>query len=101
MYLKEMESLVSHFHVTEKLLINDEIKYPNSHQKVAQHLASQSEGAVLTAGDVLKVPSYFGSGTNTYTETIHTSVWDNWFYMFCLFLLLGSEWIMRKRKGLS
>jgi hypothetical protein len=66
-----------------------------------RQLAARSGGAVLTASDVARLPEIVRrwDAARELTQRRH-SLWDRWWLMTGMFVLLGAEWWLRRRDGL-
>ena len=66
-----------------------------------KQLAEISGGAVLSAGDVARLPEIVRhwDAARELSQQRH-SIWDRWWVMAAIFALLGVEWWLRRREGL-
>ena len=66
-----------------------------------RQLAETSGGAVISAGDVARLPEIVRrrEAARELSDT-RQSVWDHWWVMTGLLGLLGAEWWLRRREGL-
>jgi hypothetical protein len=66
-----------------------------------RQLAEISGGAVLSGADVARLPEIVRHWNAARELSQHRhSIWDQWWLMTCVFLLLGAEWWVRRRGGL-
>jgi hypothetical protein len=65
-----------------------------------ENIARLSGGRILEDGDE-NLASLFLSGGETREELRETTLWDRWPLMLLLAILLTTEWVLRRRSGLS
>ena len=65
-----------------------------------ENIARLSGGRILEDGDD-NLASLFLSGGETREELRETTLWDRWPLMLLLAILLTTEWVLRRRSGLS
>lgn len=65
-----------------------------------QQLADATGGAVLEPWQIADLPELVKPESQKNTEVQEVSVWDSWPMLLLFFILLTSEWILRKVNGL-
>lgn len=65
-----------------------------------QTLAELSGGQVVTPADIATLPSLFLGSDHEREEVRETSLWSQWPVLLFLFVLLTTEWILRRSAGL-
>lgn len=68
--------------------------------ELAQRLATDTGGVVLTPATALRALEKFGPGSTVKVERQETKLWDNWWILAGFLGLLTAEWIARRRGGL-
>ena len=68
---------------------------------VLRHAASISAGRVVSPADLARLLDAFGEGSRTLSEDIERPLWSSVWLLVLALLLLGSEWVLRKKGGLT
>jgi hypothetical protein len=71
-----------------------------TNQELANRLAADTNGMVLTPASALRALDKFGPAATTKRERKETKLWDNWIILIGFLGLLTSEWIARRKGGL-
>jgi len=69
-------------------------------ERLLRELANSSGGAYYYITDISKLPSALRESDNTFLSVTEHGIWDNPVIFIILIVLLGSEWFLRKKKGL-
>ena len=64
-------------------------------------IATLSGGAVAGPLDAADLLSLFGPGKQTLRERKETTLWDSWVLLVAMVAVVTTEWILRKRGGLT
>jgi len=88
------------FHVNAR---DPELDDPSSDFSLLREISHSSGGEFLTTDAFLERINQWakdGLPGNALTRQERLSLWDNWFVLLLLVLLLASEWAIRKKRGL-
>jgi uncharacterized membrane protein len=88
------------FHVNAR---DPELDDPSSDFSLLREISHASGGEFLTTDGFLERINQWatdGLPGNALTRQERMSLWDNWFVLLLLVLLLASEWAIRKKRGL-
>ena len=64
-------------------------------------MARDTGGVVVRPSSLAKALEGFGEGRKVLHERSEVFLWDHWFVLVLLVGLLATEWILRKKAGLS
>jgi hypothetical protein len=93
------EELATNFRVVGSLSAT-ELAETTLNLPLLENIARLSGGRILEDGDD-NLASLFLSGGETREELRETTLWDRWPLMLLLVILLTTEWVLRRRSGLS
>jgi hypothetical protein len=93
------EELSTNFRVVGSLSAT-ELAETTLNLPLLENIARLSGGRILEDGDD-NLASLFLSGGETREELRETTLWDRWPLMLLLVILLTTEWVLRRRSGLS
>jgi hypothetical protein len=93
------EELATNFRVVGSLSAT-ELAETTLNLPLLENIARLSGGRILENGDD-NLASLFLSGGETREELRETTLWDRWPLMLLLVILLTTEWVLRRRSGLS
>ena len=93
------EELATNFRVVGSLSAT-ELAETTLNLPLLENIARLSGGRILEDGDD-NLASLFLSGGETREELRETALWDRWPLMLLLVILLTTEWVLRRRSGLS
>ncbi len=93
------EELSTNFRVVGSLSAT-ELAETTLNLPLLENIARLSGGRILENGDD-NLASLFLSGGETREELRETTLWDRWPLMLLLVILLTTEWVLRRRSGLS
>ena len=93
------EELSTNFRVVGSLSAT-ELAETTLNLPLLENIARLSGGRILENGDD-NLASLFLSGGETREELRETTLWDRWPLMLLLIILLTTEWVLRRRSGLS
>jgi hypothetical protein len=68
--------------------------------ELANRLATDTNGVVLTPASAIQALEKFGPAATTKAERKETKLWDNWIILVGFLGMITSEWIARRRGGL-
>ena len=81
--------------------VNLEMANAEMQIKRLRRISELSGGETLSVGDLQSLPAMLNRAPHTTTIRSDHSLWDNGWIGFLLILLMGSEWIVRRRYDLS
>lgn len=80
-----------------------ELDFPTADPSLLRELAHLTGGDFLTADELLeRLQNWAANGLPgmELERTERTTLWDNWFVLLAIVLLLTTEWAVRKKRGL-
>ncbi|MFK7821939.1 MAG: hypothetical protein AB8G99_24790 [Planctomycetaceae bacterium] len=92
------EPIDADFYVEEEKSL--ELSDVSCNRELLQQIADASGGKLFNADEVSEIVKMFTTKEQKQTETLETSVWDHWTMMLLFFVLLTTEWVVRKLNGL-
>ncbi|MEJ6636353.1 MAG: hypothetical protein QNL77_11615 [Akkermansiaceae bacterium] len=93
------EEITTNFRVVGSLSAI-ELAETTLNKPLLENIAKLSGGRMVTADDQ-NLADLFLRGNDTKEELRETTLWDQWLLMLLLAVLLTSEWVLRRRSGLS
>ncbi|MEN8849414.1 MAG: hypothetical protein ABF377_15260 [Akkermansiaceae bacterium] len=93
------EEITTNFRVVGSLSAI-ELAETTLNKPLLENVAKLSGGRMVTADDQ-NLADLFLRGNDTKEELRETTLWDQWLLMLLLAVLLTSEWVLRRRSGLS
>ena len=69
--------------------------------EIPRRMARETGGAVVRPSALAKALEGFGEGRKVLHERTELLLWDHWLVLVALVSLLATEWILRKKAGLS
>lgn len=93
------EEITTNFRVVGSLSAI-ELAETTLNKPLLENIAKLSGGRMVTADDQ-NLADLFLRGNDTKEELRETTLWDQWLLMLLLAVFLTSEWVLRRRSGLS